>query len=179
VLGAVQELIQEPHRTWSMGEPYQAGMVNGGDQDTSGDSDGFLHVIVLELPAIRKNTITLREDHDQVRSILEKGFVLIGAERSKSVQPFLCCLVMIKLVLFLLYSDANLLFDDWIGNNYEVPGLHVGTVRRRAGCEQTSFDHLQRHRLVRDIPYSAAALNVRKEVSGAALHLFDGMLAIT
>ena len=63
MFGAVQEFIQEPHRTWSMGERCQAGMVNGGDQDTSGDSDGFLYVIVLELPAIRKNTLTLREDH--------------------------------------------------------------------------------------------------------------------
>ena len=132
VLGAVQELVQEPHRTWSMGERYQAGVVNGGDQDTSGDSDGFLHVIVLELLAIRKNAMTFREDHDQVRCILEKGFVLIGAEGSKSVQPFFGCLVMTKLVLFLLCRDANLDFDDWIGNNYEV--TRVACWHRSAPC---------------------------------------------
>ena len=100
-----------------MGERYQAGVVNGGDHDTCGESDGFLHITGLELPAVPKNTMTLREDHNQVRFILEKGLVLSGAEGSQSVQPFLYCLVMIKLALFLLCGDANLLFDGWISNN--------------------------------------------------------------
>jgi hypothetical protein len=111
-----------------MGERYQAGVVNGGDQDTRRDSDGFLYVIVFELPAIRKNTRPFREDHDQIRCLLEKGFVLIGGEGSKSVRPFFYCLAMTKPVLFLLCSDSNLL-------------LTIGSVKttKRQGCTLAPF----------------------------------------
>ena len=99
---AVQDLVQESHRTGRVGERDQTRMVEGRDQETGRDADRLLYIVMLDLLPISKHAVALGKDHDQIRGDLKKRFVLVGAQRGERIQPLRRRLVMVELVLFLL-----------------------------------------------------------------------------
>jgi len=63
----LENFIQKPHGTWGMGQRDQAGMVDGGNQDSCGDAYRLLHIVMLYLTPVWKQAVTLGEDHDENR----------------------------------------------------------------------------------------------------------------
>ena len=121
-------------------------MVQSRDQESSGDPDRFLRVVMLHLAPIGQQTIGLREDDDQVRSGFQERLVLVRAQGRQRIKPFLRGFVVVELVFFLLRGLANLCLQCRVADDHEVPRLKVSAVRRRPGRAQAIFDNFSGNR---------------------------------
>ena len=62
-----------------MGERYQSGMMEGGDEHPCGDTDRFSSVVILHPAAIGELAVGLRKNYDQVGGCFQKRLVLVGS----------------------------------------------------------------------------------------------------
>ena len=104
-------------------ERDESRVVEGGDQEPSGNPHRFVDVVIFHAPAIGKFAVVFSEDDDQVGGNFQEGFVLIRAKRCKGVQPFLRGAAAVELRLLLFRLHADLVFNPCITHDYKMPGL--------------------------------------------------------
>src|SRR6478752_3107881 len=85
---------------------------------------------------------------------------------------------MIKLLLFLLCCDPNLMFCPRVTNDHKMPGLQVGSAGSASRHEQTFFDDLAWYRAIREMPHGSTPLHLLTEENGALFHLFNGIFKV-
>jgi len=123
VVWPAKDSVQKAHGARCMSQRNQAGMVNGGNQHTGGDTDRLAHVVVLSFATVWQQTVALRKNDNQTRGDFQIWLVFICAHRGKSFQPFLWGSSMIELVLFFFGRFTNLLLDRRVLNHHKMPRL--------------------------------------------------------
>lgn len=100
-----------------------------GNQNARGDTHGFRGVISFTALALDINGGFFEKNRDQRLRGLKKGFVGIGAQGRKGVQPLIGRARGEEFALFDLCRLANLLFGGGIAHHHKMPRLHMGTTR--------------------------------------------------
>src|SRR5205823_6377044 len=98
--------VQEVHRAGRVRKRDKPGVMQRSDKDAGSDADRLDSVVMLHLPAIRQQAITLHEDSNQTGSGFQKRFALVGAKRGQSIKPFSRRTLGVELVLLDLGSLA-------------------------------------------------------------------------
>lgn len=123
MLRAVEDFAEELHWRGGVGEGGESGVVGGGQEHACRDADGFVEVVDLS------SIVGGAEGHDddEPGDGVDVGFVRVGLEGFEVLEPSVGGTVVVELFLDLFDGDADLVFDLWIGDCYEAPGLFVGS----------------------------------------------------
>lgn len=87
VVRSIEDLVEEFHGTGGVGECCEAGEVQGCDEDSGGEADGFGGVVVLDAVVLFVDVPALFEDGDECGSSLQERFLCVGAEGFECVEP--------------------------------------------------------------------------------------------
>jgi len=68
-------------------------------------------VVVLDLAAVRQQTVVLHENGNQVRRCLQIGLVLVGSQRGQSLQPLLSGTFVVEFALLFFGGFTNPALD--------------------------------------------------------------------
>ena len=142
------------------------------------DADRLGHVGVLELAAIRQQSISLGKDSDQDRSDLQKALMLICAQGGQQLQPFLRSPPFIEGALHFFGRQPNMALDRRIGDDDEVVRLHVSPAGRGRCGAQTVLDDAGRHGPIGELAHRPPPLQVLIEGNRPPRHLLGRVFAV-
>jgi hypothetical protein len=133
---------------------------------------------VLDAGTVAADAVGFREDRDQDRCRFEEWLGRVGAERFQGLEPLPRRAAFVELALFGLGRDSNPALDRRIGDDDEVPGLHVRAARGGACREQAVVEHVARHRPIGELAHGAAPRRALVEFPGAPAHVVFGVLPV-
>src|SRR5687767_1456900 len=140
-----QYLAQEAHWVRCMRERRQPGYMQRSYKHPHRDPHRLPHIVMLHLaPRLRRvPPILFREDHDQVRRVVQEVFVPVGPQLRQRVLPLLREAALIVLLLLLLRRDADCVFYFRVADNYKAPRLLVRPRRRAIRHPDSVLDQLE------------------------------------
>ena len=100
-------LVEEIHRIGRVGQGREFGGMECCQQEAAGNTDAFMHIIVLAHFTWIEPALALPEDGDDQRCGIEIGLVFVCAQGRERFKPFIAGLARIKLALFLFGGDAD------------------------------------------------------------------------
>lgn len=171
--GPVEDTSEEAHGTGGMGEGGDAGEVKGGEEETAGQSDAFLYVIVFDF-AIVFEAVVDAEDGDEAGGGFEELFVPIGSKGFEGVKPFIGEAVFIVFAFLGFGGFADLAFEGGVGDEDEAPGLLVGAGGGAGGGFDGGLEDVDGDGVGGEVADAAAGADGFEEGLGAEAHFGFG-----
>ena len=122
---SVQDLSEETHRTGSVAQGGKTSPVESSEQETGGDADTFLNIVVFDLATVGGEAIINSEYDYKIWCGFKEGLLPVGSEGSEGVEPVLGETVFVIFALFFFGSNANLVLEVCRGNYNKTPRLLV------------------------------------------------------
>lgn len=136
VLGTIEDLAEELHRGWGVGEGGESRGVGGGQEHPGRDPDGFVEVVDLSACVGGAEG----HDDDEPGDGVDVGFVGVGLEGFEVFEPAVGGAVGVELAFDFFDGHPDLVLDSGIGDRDEAPGLFVGSGRCGPAGEEDLFD---------------------------------------
>ena len=127
---------------------------------------------MFDLSTIGQYAEVLSEYGDEVRGVLKKWLIGIGAQRRQGVQPFLRGAVIVELLLFLLSGNPDSAFDVGVRDRDETPGLHIRSAGRCSCGLDAVFDPRSGNGAIREVSDRTSPRNIGMEIGGAFCHFY-------